>query len=145
MKVEIKQSETYKELEVIIKCAFIDKRLQWLITKLEQYSSSVTGEKDGELCTLYFQDIYYFDTVDNKTFAYGDKDVYRVAYKLYELVEKLEGTQFVKISKAMILNIDYLKKVKVIADNRMEGTLENGEKVIISRRYIKGLKQRLEI
>ena len=62
--------------------------------------------------------------------------------RLYELEEAL-GSYFVRISKSMIVNLRKLRSVSADPSGRMDALLLNGERVIISRNYVKDIKRRL--
>lgn len=63
------------------------------------------GKKDGATYPLRPEDIYYFESIDDKTFAYCEKDVYECSLRLYELEQQFARADFVRISKSCILNI----------------------------------------
>jgi len=87
-------------------------------------------------------DIYYAESVDLKTFVYAEKAVYRSMMKLYEIEEILNKSDFLRISKQVIVNVKKIKSVAPAGDSRFQATLMNGEKVIISRQYVPALKER---
>ena len=76
-------------------------------------------------------------------FAYGQKNVYEVKEKLYQLEEQLVSFTFMRASKSMILNLDKIRHLSPAFGGRFEALLENKEKVIISRQYVPVLKERL--
>ena len=69
--------------------------------------------------------------------------MYSSELKLYEIEELLMNTSFVRISKSCILNTDVLDKVKISLNGKMEATLQNGEKVLITRHYVPAFKKKL--
>ena len=87
-------------------------------------------------------DIYYAESVDLKTFVYAEKNVYRSMMKLYEIEEILNKSDFLRISKQVIVNVKKIKSVAPAGDSRFQAALMNGEKVIISRQYVPALKER---
>ena len=89
------------------------------------------------------KEIYYFEAVDNKVFAYGEKEVYEMKAKLYELEEDFEGTDFFRASKSSIINLSQIKSLTPAFNGRFEALLYNKEKVIISRQYVSELKKKL--
>jgi len=101
------------------------------------------GKTNDKTISLPLSQIYYFDSVDNKTFAYDKNTVYDVNLKLYQLEEKLVNTPFIRVNKSMIVNTRKLKTFKSTINGRMEATLINGEKVKISRSYVPLLKEKL--
>ena len=55
----------------------------------------------------------------------------------------LKNTSFTRISKSMLLNINVLKSVAPLSNQRMDGELINGEHVVISRNYISSIKDKI--
>ena len=45
----------------------------------------------------------------------------------------------------MIVNLKKIKTVKSDLSGRMEATMLNGEKIVISRSYVKEIKRRLDL
>ena len=89
------------------------------------------------------KEIFYFEAVDNKVFLYLEKDVYETKQKLYELEELFRGTDFVRVSKSVILNLSKVKSLSPAFNGRFEATMKNGEKLIVSRAYVPALKEKL--
>ena len=83
--------------------------------------------------------------MDERIFIYRQNDVLECRLKLYELEEKLNGTNFLRISKSCILNLNHLESVSPQFDGRFEALLENGEKVIINRHYVKAFKEKFGV
>lgn len=141
MKLKIEMFDTCKETEVNIKCKEIDNRLKKAIDILKS-DKSFTVRKDNSTKVLKIEDIYYFESVDEQTFAYTQDDVYSCQKKLYEVESVLSDTSFIRISKSCILNIDYLESVRALLNGKLEGTLSNNEKVIINRHYVPEFKKK---
>ena len=103
---------------------------------------SLTVYIDGEAFMLPLPNVYYVESVDLKTFVYAEKTVYQSRMKLYEIEEYLKGSDFLRISKQIIVNIKKIKSIAPAGDSRFKATLKNGEKVLISRQYVPALKAR---
>lgn len=145
MKLIIDQSPEYGEVEITVKCGMMDERLQRLVEHIRTYSFSIAGRKDGRTYNLTPDGIYYFESVEGRTFAYTEKDVYECTASLSRLETNLAATHFVRVSKSCILNAGILESVRVLMNGRMEAQLSNGEKLIINRHYVPGLKDRLNM
>ena len=145
MKLLIDQSPDNEEVEIIIKCGLIDTELEKLIAQIRLYSFSVSARRDGKQYNISLSDIYYFESVDNRTFVYTRDEVYQCDLQLYELEEQLTKTNFVRISKSSILNIMVLERVRALLHGKMEAELSNGEKVVINRHYVDALKKKMKI
>ncbi len=144
MKLLIDQSPDNEEVEIIIKCGLIDTELEKLIAQIRLYSFSVNAKQGDKVYNIGLSDIYYFESVDNRTFVYTRDDVYQCGLRLYELEGQLAKTNFVRISKSSILNIHILKSVRALLNGKMEAELDNGEKVIINRHYVDSLKKKMK-
>ncbi len=146
MKLFIEQSDDYdNDAEITIRCGMTDERLESIIAHIRLQMFSVSGTKDGEVRVLPLGDILYFESIDERTFAYLQSDVYECAMKLYELEAQLEKANFVRISKSCIVNILKLDSVRPLPGSRYEATLENGEKLIINRHYLPAFKSKFGI
>ena len=82
--------------------------------------------------------------MDGKTFLYTNDRVYETAYRLYELEELLRSKQFLRISKPMLVNLMKIQSIQPAFNGRFMAILRSGEKVIISRNYVKALKDALK-
>ena len=133
------------EDEIIIRCRELDQELLEMISAIGQWRRRITGYKDKAIVQIVPADIYYFESVDNKVFAYCEKDVYEIKEKLYELEDIYKNTDFQRISKSVIVNISYIELVLPMLGARLEAKLKNGESVIISRQYVSELKKKLGI
>lgn len=144
MKIVIEESDDGEEDQIIVKCRHMTAELLRALTILK--AQDVLVAYDGnEIHRVRSMDIYYIEVVDNKTFLYCKDKVYKSKQKLYELEESLVGGDFLRVSKSLILNMSKIKSLGPALSGRFEATLDNGEKVIISRQYINDLKKKLSI
>lgn len=144
MKFVINQSLDIKENEIIVNCSVLDVRLKKLIEFIRQYSFSLKGTVDGHTYNIPLEDILYIDSVDGKTFIYCNQKVYDSSETLSSIEQILYHSSFIRISKNCILNLNALKCVRSFLNHRMEVTLKNGEKLIVTRSYINKIKEKLE-
>ena len=140
-KVTITQIDKREEQEVVVRCHDINGEVVSIVEKLKNGDSILLGIKDGKTFQINVKDIFYIESVDNKTYIYLQKDVFETKLKLYELEEKLKGTKLFRCSKSMILNIAKIRSVSPSVNSRLEASLINGKKVIISRQYVGTLKK----
>ena len=143
MKITILDPDPGEEDEIIIKCRNITEDIQNLLQKLKQGNTKIAGYDESGIHLLEAEEIYYFETVDNKVFACYEKEVYEVREKLYVLEKELPAASFMRASKSVILNLTKIKSLSPAFGGRFEAVLDNGEKTIISRQYVPVLKERL--
>lgn len=155
MKITIMDLLPGEEEEAIIKCSSVTPKLLELINELKSQSEEETVRGvpgvqtvqklkvylNGDIHLIAPADIYYFEYVDQKVFAYGKTKVYESKSKLYELEEQLAKTEFIRVSKSCILNLNKIGSLAPSLGGRFEARLKNGEKVIISRQYVNVLKE----
>lgn len=146
MKITIETPEAGGEDEIIVRCAILDEKILNLIYSLKAESEQgLIGYADERIVKLAPKDVFYFESVDNRVFAYLDEGVYEIRKKLYEIEEQYAHTDFLRISKSSIVNVAKISYLKPIFNGRFEANLKNGEKVIISRQYVLDLKKKLGI
>lgn len=109
MKITIINPSPDEEEEIIIKCRVLTDDINHLICKLKNGDRKITGYDAKGITLLALPDIFYFEATDNKVFAYGQKNVYEVKEKLYQLEEQLVSFTFMRASKSMILNLDKIR------------------------------------
>ena len=88
--------------------------------------------------------IYYFERVDDKIFAYTKGQEYQVAVTLKEVEERLKRHGFFRCNKSFVVNIDHIASVQSQLGNRIDAKLDNQEHIIISRRYVKEFRELLK-
>lgn len=143
MKLVIEENSSFSDTEIHITCPLMTPELEELVAVIRLHMFSVTAKKDGETHLIHLEDVYYFESVDGRTFVYTKDDVYETGMKLYEIDEELSRSRFMRASKSVILNLSRLKSVRSLGSGRMSGTLDNGEQVIITRKYVADLKRRI--
>ena len=143
MKITIMDRADSEEDEIIIKCRQMDEQLLKMIYTLKAGGEKLTAVKDGNILQISPKSIYYFEAVDNKVFVYLEKEVYETRNKLYELEERFAGTDFLRVSKSVIMNLSKVKLLSPAFNGRFEACMLNGEKIVISRQYVPVLKQKL--
>lgn len=143
MKITILDVSQGEEEEIIIKCDQMDDKLMQLVNQFKRGSDKLNVYQDGKIYLVEPQEIYYFETVDQKVFAYCESEVYEIRSRIYELEEMLAAKDFFRASKSALLNLNVIKSLSPAFGGRFEAVLKNGEHVIISRQYVSTLKEKL--
>lgn len=92
MKVSVIRPSSDEEDEIIIRCHTLSDDMDRLIHRLRYGEIKFTEYDEHGISTIAASDIYYFETVDNKVFAYCKQSVYKVKERLYQLEEVIEDT-----------------------------------------------------
>lgn len=143
MKLKIDEIPNLNETEIIIRCQKVDNKIMKISNYLRTNYITIVGKLDSESYVLNLDDIFYFEAVENKVFAYVEKEVYEVNYKLQKLTELLERTSFIQTARTIILNINKIDRVSTLVNGRIGAVLANGEKMIITRAYARAFKKKL--
>lgn len=146
MKITIETPKPGEENEIIIRCSSLDEKLMNLIYALKMdRDHQLTGYQEDRIVKLSPKDIFYFESVDNRVFAYLGSGEYEIRKKLYEIEEEYASSDFLRISKSAIVNVAKISYIRPIFNGRFEAKLKNDEKIIISRQYVMDLKKKLGI
>ena len=145
MKVTVEQIGKDRGEEVIVRCH--DPGAEWVSNVKEAASvhRMICGWQDDSMHRLRLSEVFYFEVVDDRSFLYTRTAVYEAKAKLYEFERLCEGSTLFRCSKSMILNATKIDYVRPSLSGRFEAVLSNGEKVIVSRKYVADLKRRLEV
>lgn len=143
MKVTLQRIEKGNE-EVVVRYRQMTERLEHIVEYLEGQNEKLAGIRDGQQFFINIQDILYLESVDGVTYFYTKKEVYRTGHTLalFEALYAQEG--FFRCSKSAMLNIYRIERLKSMSGNRIDATMDNGEHIVISRRYAGELRNRLK-
>ena len=113
----------------------------------EEYdgNSSILAVKKGQdIVLLDFKDIYMIRVEDKQTKVYTENRNYLVKKPLYQIEENLDS-DFVRISKSVIVNLRKIERVAPSLRGMMFIELKNGLKDNISRKYLSDFKKALDL
>lgn len=143
MKITILDKENAAdENEIIVKCDSLDDDIMKLLNSLKNGKNKLSLYKNSTISLIDAAEILYFESVDDRVFAYTAEQVYESKQKLYQLEEELPST-FLRANKAVIVNINKIENLSPDFSGRIEATLSNDLKIIFSRMYVSVLKQHL--
>lgn len=114
-----------------------------LLTSSNKIIKHLLAKKEDKHYKVNIDDIFYIESIDRKIFIYTKAETYEISEKLYILEEQLSNSNFIRISKSMLLNINKIYSFYPKLSGNLEALLTNKEKVIISRRYVSSLKNKL--
>lgn len=143
MKISIQEIPGTQEEEILIKCHAMNDAVLELVRRLKSPEQQVAGIWQDEIYRLSLKDIFYFETVDNRSFLYGESRVYETKLKLYEFEEVTAGSRFLRVSKSVVANMLKISHIRPSLSGRFEAVMENGERITVSRQYVPELKKQL--
>ena len=144
MDIRIKKITDDEQEYIEIGCRRTDENISEIVLFIKSRQGTVSGVKDEVQYELPLVDIFYIESVDDRTFIYLEKDCYESRRKLYEFEEILTSRRFARISRSVILNMMKIVAIKPAMNGRFLCLLTNGEEVIISRKYVPEIKEKLK-
>lgn len=143
MKIRILENES--ELSIDIRCESANERILKLRDHIELFDRKLCARRDSETHYIRASEALYFESVDERTFLYTDREVFEVNMRLYELEDALSPAGFLRVSKSAVVNLNRISSLRPELNRNIIATMENGERVVISRSYVKKLRSILEI
>lgn len=144
MQTKITRIERDKPEILEIRCHKISDEVREIVAFVKSRQGQLTGTADDRMYEIAVSDIFYIESVDNKTFIYCKNREYETKQKLYELEEMLRDKHFLRVSKSVLLNLMKVSSIKPALNSRFTAVLFSGEQVIISRKYVPELKKALK-
>lgn len=130
--------------EVIIRYSEMTDEIEDIIHYIEFQGKDIIGIKEGQQFKLPIKDIIYIESVDGNTYIYTKEDVYKTNITLTVFSSNYEEFGFFRCSKSMVICISRIESLKSLEGNKIDAKLENGEHVLISRRYAKEFRSILK-
>lgn len=143
MKITINQI-TNGEDEVIINYHELSCEVTSILNFLETKNNKLLGKLNGKDYLISPSTVLYIESIDANTFIYTKKNVYQCSYTLANIQMCFSNLGYFRCSKSMIINIYHVSSLKSKTGNRIDAKMENGEHVIISRRYAKEFRKILK-
>lgn len=145
LEIIIKELQPGENESIVVTCRSLSPELLRVLNTLKSHDVMLIASAEGRTHRIDPSSVFYIESVDNKTFLYCESDVYESKQRLYELEEILAAHSFLRISKSIIVNCKKIESFAPALSGRLEASLLNGERVIISRNYVNDLKNNLGI
>lgn len=127
-----------------IHCHSVSDEVREIVAFVKSRQGQLTATADERQYEIAITDIFYIESVDNKTFIYTKCKVYESRQRLYELEEVLKNNRFLRVSKSTVLNLMKVSAIKPALNSRFTAVLFSGEQIVISRKYVPALKKALK-
>lgn len=131
------------EDEVILRYRELTPEISALIHQISQEAVTILGKAKERQYRLNPYDIYYFESVDERLFAYTKEQTFQVMMTLAQVSETFDEMGFFRCNKSMVLNVNRVDSVKSELGNRINVTMDNGEHVMVSRHYARAFRELL--
>ncbi len=133
----------FSEIELLVCHKESNEQVRKLVRELNDFVNEnlIGTDFRGDKCKIAVSDVVRFYADGSKVMAEVGKECYTIPYKLYELEEKLDEKQFIRISKSEIVNIRKIKKLDLSYTGTIKVILTNQTETYTSRRNVKKLKE----
>ena len=148
MEINLIENKNITGTKVTIECYETDNKILRLINIIKGINNSdkkIVGVRDTDTYCINPDNVFYFESVERKTFCYTDNSVYETELKLYETLEFFSEADFMRISKSCVINLNKIKSIRPEFGGKILATMQNGERILVSRQYASELKLKLGI
>lgn len=142
MRVKIRNVLSKQEEQVVIECVEMTPDLEDIRNYCLAKGAFLTGYVDSSSCQqICIKDILYLEAVGERVFAYTREGVFELRKRLYELEAELSPYKFIRCSKSFLICLLKVESIRPALNGRYLARMENGEEVIISRKYAKHVRK----
>lgn len=142
MQVEIRIDESCPKPKIIIMTASMTEEINRVVAMLsENVPQIISGSKNDKVEVLEQTNLIRIYASGGKVFAATDKGEYVLRLRLYELEERLDARQFVRISNSEIVNLRKVNNFDLSFTGTICVKLQDGTVTYVSRRYVPKIKK----
>ncbi|WP_124061008.1 LytTR family DNA-binding domain-containing protein [Gordonibacter sp. Marseille-P4307] len=145
MKITIDERPSARDIEITILCAKTDREVLDIVARLRMHDRKVTGYSDGQTRIVSAEDVLYIESIDGHTFFYTNDSVLETRLRLCEMEERFSDCDFMRIAKNCVVNFRKITGLSPDLNGRMLATLENSERIVISRQYASQVRRKIGI
>ena len=113
-----------------------------VLASIQNMNTKIPCYKREKKYLLNIDSIYYIDLIDKNTFIFTKDDCFESPLWLYQ-IEELLNEDFIRASKSTLFNIEHINSLKADIGSRVIVYLDNGDQILVSRKYAKEFKKRL--
>ena len=145
MEVEIRTEPGRQEPKIVILAGEESEELRRLADSLSKLALGPIPVSRGEKLLLPQGDFLRFYADGKGVSAQTESEIFTVRLRLYELEERLDPTRFVRISNSEIISLNRVTAVDLSLSGTICMTLDGMVKAYVSRRYVKKIKETLNL
>ena len=146
MKLRLDIDAQYTEEQIILEAPSLSKNIQKVqdfVQSLDQ-KETIRGKFQDQVYLIQISKIQRIYIENRKVLAETDDRTYTLDIRLYQASEILPAS-FIQISQSEIVNIDAISHLKLTSNGLIEIYLKNESFTYSSRRYLKTIKEKLEL
>lgn len=145
MNVKAVINEKYTQMEIHVCNDIMDDKVKDVATAIDRLVNDSYSAKaaNGDSVPIYPKDIYSVYAENQKVFFKTAAGTFEATQKLYEIEESLDEKQFIRISRAEIVNIKKISRLDLGLTGTIKIIMSDGSESYTSRRNVNKLKKAL--
>lgn len=147
MNITLKEEPGRREIEVTIVSSPGDPRASRLVGALRAATGRLVGyAPNGDISQkiIPLDQVLYVETTERRAFIRTmDGTTLESPLRLYELEQALEGTEFMRISRQVLVNFDKVVSIVPEPNSRLILELDGGARVVVTRNYAPDIRRKL--
>ena len=145
MKVVFQQVPALREPRVAVQAATLDEHVAQTMRAVSRVvaAAPLTLVVDAVPVPVPLANITFVDVASYYVTVHTTNKVYTVRQRLKVIAEQLAQPQFIQVSRSAIINLDAVDHFKNVLSGNYVAVLKQGERVPVSRRYWRQVKERV--
>lgn len=148
MEVHIVEKENQQGISVEIICEKKDERTERLAERIRTFLGKIGAYKNRNAITktlVPLEQVAYIKTNDTYSMIVTyNESIYESPLRLFEIEEALQGTNFVRISRQVLANLEKVDELRPESNGKL--SIRIGKTyLMVSRTYAKSIKEKLNI
>lgn len=144
MDIRIEIDPQQREPVVTIRCAEVTEEIQTLVRHIKGSTrAGLTGFQGSTAQILDPTDIIRIATEGRKVLAYAESGTYELRMRLYQALDRLDGSSFVRISQSEIINLQKVRHFDLSMSGIIRVVFTNGSSSFVARRYLDAIRHML--
>ena len=139
-------TKSFQRKKVIIEAPALSDAIQQSLKFAQQLDKNkvIRAKKEEEIYLLDTAEIQRVYIENRQVWVETATDTYLLGLPLYQVLELLP-TDFLQISQSEIINTKQIDHLKLTGSGLIQITLKNGQITYSSRRYLKAIKEKLQL
>ena len=143
MKIVFRRNPEAKEIRVLVEAQERTAEVEALIRRLEPAGKLKAYDERGEIL-LDMDEVIRIYTQQRRVLVDSTHGSFSLRTRLYELEEKLDAAEFVRISNSEIVNRRYILRLDFSLTGTIRLCLKGGTETYTSRRYVSRIRRMFE-
>lgn len=149
MDIKVIEEEGRSEIEITVISAPGDPRVPRIVNRIRAASGRVVGYPNGasiERRLVSLADVTHIETTDGHALIHTlAEETLESPMRLFELETALDGTEFVRTSRQVLVNFDHVTSIRPEFNGRLVLELTGGARALVTRNFARTIQQKIGI